>query len=342
MKPEIIPEILFLKQEDVIKAGLLDMSQILKETENTFKAQGNGKVIQPPKVKLGMPDEEHWESYANSMPAYIDGDDEEVCGFKWASEAVHNPEMQGVPYGIDVVILSDPKTMFPKAILDGTITTAMRTSATAGVFAKYCANKDSKTAALIGAGVIGRTMIEAMMEAVPALETVYLADLDASKAQSLAAEFEGKYVVVPMTDTKDAVKNADIIVTETTSRKPFIKKDWLKSNATCIQMETEAFEHDCVTAADLVVIDSWAQLTLHTGAIKTLYEAGKLTKDDVTELKDIVAGHSVGRASEDQFVCCKTLGMGMVDIAIANKLFHNAEKKGLGTKLTLWDEPLWV
>ena len=59
-----------------------------------------------------------------------------IAGFKWASEAVYNMGKPGMPYGIDVVMLSDPKTVYPKAIMDGTIITAMRTSAAAGV----CAN----------------------------------------------------------------------------------------------------------------------------------------------------------------------------------------------------------
>ncbi|MBQ6582364.1 MAG: ornithine cyclodeaminase family protein [Mogibacterium sp.] len=348
MKPEIIPEILFLKQEDVIKAGLLDMGMVLEETEKVFRAQGEGKVIQPPKLKLGMPDDDNWESFGNSMPAYINGEDEEVCGFKWAAESVHNPEMEGVPYGIDIVILSNPRTMFPKAILDGTITTAMRTSATAGVFAKYLAAKDSKIAALIGAGVIGRTMIMAIAASVPSLEELRIVDLDFAKAEALAAEFAegGLYTVapkvVPYGSTDKAIVNADVIVTETTARKPFIRAAQVKTNATCIQMEREAFDEACVLGADILAVDSYEQLLHHAGIIQTLDAEGKVTKEDAWELQDVVTGKVPGRTSDDQFVFCKTMGMGMVDIAIANKLYHQAKAMGLGTELTLWDMPLWV
>lgn len=138
------PEILFLKQEDVIQAGLLNMKEILKVTEKTFRMIGEGKVINPTKVFMGMPNNENWESYCMSMPAYIGGEFD-VAGFKWASESMFNASQEGMPYGVDVVILTDPKTVYPKAILDGTITTAMRTSAAAGVMAKYNAKKESQT-----------------------------------------------------------------------------------------------------------------------------------------------------------------------------------------------------
>ena len=68
------PEILFLKQEDVVAAGLLDMKMILEVTEKTFKMIGEGQVINPPKTMLGMPNVENWTSFCMSMPSYIGGD----------------------------------------------------------------------------------------------------------------------------------------------------------------------------------------------------------------------------------------------------------------------------
>ena len=49
------PEILFLQQEDQIKAGLLDMKMILKITEDTYKMMGKGLIQNPPKTHLGIP-----------------------------------------------------------------------------------------------------------------------------------------------------------------------------------------------------------------------------------------------------------------------------------------------
>ena len=61
-------EILFLKQEEVIAAGLLDMKQAIEVAEFTFKLLGEGKIIQPNKIFLGVPDNENWESYGMSNP----------------------------------------------------------------------------------------------------------------------------------------------------------------------------------------------------------------------------------------------------------------------------------
>ena len=134
----INPEILFLQQEDQIKAGLLDMKMILKITEDTYKMLGQGQIQNPPKVHLGIPEGTEWESFFNTMPSYIGGD-LNIAGIKWAAESKKNATTPGIPYGIDISILSDPVTVLPFCIQDGTIITAMRTSAVAGLQAKYCA-----------------------------------------------------------------------------------------------------------------------------------------------------------------------------------------------------------
>lgn len=339
---EYKPEILFLKQEDVVAAGLLDMKMVLGITEKTFKMIGEGQIINPPKTMLGMPNNENWTSFCMSMPSYIGGD-VDVAGFKWASESVFNGTQPDMPYGVDVVMLSDPKTVYPKAIMDGTLITAMRTSAAAGVAAKYLASKNSKKACLVGAGVIGRTMVMAMMEAVPSLEEIKLVDLDIKKAEGIAKEFEGKYNVIPCASTEEAAKDADIIVTETTSRKPFLKAEWVKPNATVIQMSAYEIEDELYLKADKKVLDNWAQLSHGAGTlIHKLADEGKLTEDMVATLPQLASGQKPGRESEDELCVCATFGIGSVDVAVANQIYLNALEKGIGKKLMLWDNPLWV
>ena len=112
----INPEILFLKQEDVIKAGLLDMKQILAVTEKTYAMLGQGLIKNPPKTNTSIPDKENWQSFFNAMPCYIGGDIN-IGGIKWAAESKKNATIPGIPYGIDISILSDPETVLP--ILSG-------------------------------------------------------------------------------------------------------------------------------------------------------------------------------------------------------------------------------
>ncbi len=343
MLHSIDSEILFLKQEDVIKAGLLDMKQILKVTEKTYELMGQGLIKNPPKVRTRIPDDENWQSFFNSMPCYIGGD-VNIGGIKWAAESKKNAHTPGIPYGIDITILSDPETVLPFCILDGTLVTAMRTSAVGGLLAKYSAPSSAETACLVGAGVIGRTMIMAVCEAIPTLKTIYLCDLDLPKAQAVAAEYQGKYPVeiIPTSDSKAAAQKSQLIVTETTAGKPFVDKSWLTPGCGLVSMASNEIELDVAASADVICIDYWKQMITYPGkAVTQLYEKGQLTQDDVSELGDLVLGKKTGRTSDDQFVFATSMGIGALDIMIGYQLYQNAMEMGIGTKVKLWDKPLW-
>ncbi len=338
----INPEILFLQQEDQIKAGLLDMKMILEITEETYKLLGEGKIQNPPKTHLGIPDPENWNSFFNTMPCHIAGS-YNIAGVKWAAESKKNAGIPGIPYGIDISILSDPETVLPFCILDGTIITAMRTSAVAGVQAKYCAPSDTKTATLIGAGVIGETMVMSICEAIPTVKTIYICDLDLPKAEKIAAEYKDKYPgieIIPTADSKAAAAKSELIMGETTARTPFIDKDWVKPHSAIVCVSNEATK-DVALMADVKVVDYWKQMvTFKNKAIVKAFDAGELTRDQILETSDLVLGKPC-RTSDDQFIYACSLGLGALDITVAYKLYQNAMKMGLGTKIKMWDKPLW-
>ena len=338
----INPEILFLQQEDQIKAGLLDMKMILEITEETYKLLGEGKIQNPPKTHLGIPDPENWNSFFNTMPCHIAGS-YNIAGVKWAAESKKNAGIPGIPYGIDISILSDPETVLPFCILDGTIITAMRTSAVAGVQAKYCAPSDTKTATLIGAGVIGETMVMSICEAIPTVKTIYICDLDLPKAEKIAAEYKDKYPgveIIPTADSKAAAAKSELIMGETTARTPFIDKDWVKPHSAIVCVSNEATK-DVALMADVKVVDYWKQMvTFKNKAIVKAFDAGELTRDQILETSDLVLGKPC-RTSDDQFIYACSLDLGALDITVAYKLYQNAMKMGLGTKIKMWDKPLW-
>ncbi len=337
-------DILFLKQEEVIQAGLLDMKKILEITEKTYSLFGQGEIQNHPKVRTLIPnDDANWNSFFNSMPAHIGGD-VHIAGIKWAAESKKNAHTPGIPYGIDIIILSDPETVLPFCILDGTLITAMRTSAVAGVFAKYTAPKNTKTITLVGAGVIGRTMLMAMNEALPSLETIYLSDLELSKAQALADEYREQFKakIVPTTESKSSALKSQLIVTQTTSSTPFIDKSWINKGITLINMASNEAQLDVVEAMDGYFVDYWKQIITHKGkSIAQMYEKGTIKKEYVTEISDLILGKKPGRENDEQTLYCSSMGIGALDIMVAYQIFTNAMEQKIGTMVKLWDNPAW-
>lgn len=346
MLHSIDSEILFLQQEDLIKLGVLDMKQIMATVEKTYELMGQGLIKNPPKCRTRccIPDDPvNWPSFFNSMPCYIAGD-VNIAGVKWAAESKKNATTPGIPYGIDITVLSDPETVLPFCILDGTLITAMRTSAVGGVLAKYSAPSNTEAATLVGAGVIGKTMVMAICEALPNIKTIYLCDLDLPKAKAVAEELAPKYNVeiIPSTESKACALKSQLIVTETTARKPIVDKSWLTPGCAVISMASNEIELDVARAADVICIDYWEQMITYEGkAVAKLYNNGELTQDGVEELGDLVLGRKKGRTSDDQFVFATSMGIGALDIMVGYQMYQNAVKAGVGKKVRLWDKPLW-
>jgi len=335
-------EILFLKQEDVIEAGILNMAKVLEMVEKAFYLESQGEIINPPKTVFGIPIGQNPSSHFFSMPVYMGGDVNRP-GIKWAAESMTNAKTGNLPMGIDLIILSDPVTVQPVAIMDGMVITAMRTAAAAGVAAKYLAPKGAKVAGCVGAGVIGRTMIMALKEVLPSLEEIRLCDLNLEKAEKLAAEFEGIINVIPTNNLEEALTDADVVATMTTAKKPFVKAEWIKDGAMIIQMSACEVEAGVVKKADKIVVDSWEQMKKNDlSIIKQMVDSGDLDEKDIWTLNQVVCGNKPGRENDEETTMFSSRGMGCLDIIIGDHIYKEALKKGLGQKLVLWDEAKWV
>lgn len=341
------PTFIYLQEEDAIKAGATDMKMTLAATEKVHRLMGEGQIYNPPKSHLSLPlgtDTHTWQSFFNSMPCFIGGD-VNVGGMKWAAEAKENAKVAGIPYGIDITILSDPKTVLPFCVLNGTLITAMRTGATAGLFAKYTAPKGTDTVTSIGCGVVGRCTVMAIAEAMPQVKKMYIADLDMSKAQDIINEYQPKYPwleLIPTTDTKAATAKSQVIITQTTASKEFIDESWIAPGKSLVAVGALEVTPEVVLKSDIIIVDEWNQMiTNEVRPVAVLHNQGKLEKEQTLDLTDIILDPSKGRQNNDQFVYASALGLGALDIMISYEIFLKAKAEGIGTVLKMYDKPLW-
>ena len=339
---------IYLKQEDVIKAGALDMPFVLAEAEETLKKWAQDIVKNPTKVSMMLPDEDHEQSFFVAMPAYIgneqDGDKlYGATGMKWAAESLAN-KANGLPRGIDMLLLSDPNTCLPLAFMEASLITAMRTAASAALGAKYLSNPDAKTACVVGAGIVGRLILDAVTCAMPGLTKVMLYDINAEAAKAVVAEKNYPGVVVEAApDLPAAAGEADVVITATSARQAFLDYSWIKKNATVVQMGPTDIKKEIIENADTVIVDNWYQVTgFKMSPMWLLSRSGAVTQEDTTELRYIVDGQKPGRVNKDDLVVYCSLGLGSMDIAIGYKLYENALKLGLGVELAVWDQPKWL
>ena len=340
-------EFLYLSQEDVIAAGGLDMKMVVEGMERAFKLLNAGKVIIPNKIVMTLPPGEKERGRINGLAAYIGGD-WEVAGIKWIPGFPNNPSRYKLPRANAFLILNDTNTGMPQVIMDGTLLSAMRTGAVGGgVGAKYLARKDSEVAAIIGMGVQARTQALALKTVLPKLKEIRGFDVWKDRGRLVAKDIEKMTgITTKFVDTpKEAVEGADVIDTVTVADEPIVKDAWVKKGNLFIHMGSYIEEeYDVVLHANKIIADDW-EIVKHrkTPVLARMYDEGKIKDSDIyANLDEIVAGKKKGRETDDERIFFSPIGMAHEDVAVASLVYEQAKKKGIGKKLQLWNNPLWV
>jgi N-[(2S)-2-amino-2-carboxyethyl]-L-glutamate dehydrogenase len=135
----------YLSQEDVVKSGGLDMLKTISDVEEVLIMRHRGECIVPHKVVLrkGTQEEESVTGRINALPGYL-GKDMNIGGIKWVSSFIHNPHEHKLPRSSSLIILNSFNTGMPLAIMDGTVISAMRTGAVAGIAYKHLAKEGAE------------------------------------------------------------------------------------------------------------------------------------------------------------------------------------------------------
>ncbi len=334
-------ELVFLSQEDVVAADGLDMAACMETIADTLVLHWRGETIAPPKAAIHWSadiDTDEKEGRIMAMPAYVGGETR-MTGLKWIPSVPSNPD-RGLPRGIGLIVLSDPETGLPLAVIEGTVCSAMRTGAVCGIAARLLAPPGTRRLALIGAGVQARTQWMALSLALPELDEVRLYDLDTAKAERFAAEHDGPFRVVR--SVEDACAGAQVVVPATMAPEPFIGGELLEPGSLLLSVSSLDIEVDVVGQADLVVVDDLDHETFHPSRPLTrAREAGVLRDDEVVQLGAIIAGDHPGRTGPDERIVVSPVGMGIEDVAEGARVYRNAVDRGVGTRLTVWNEPIW-
>jgi N-[(2S)-2-amino-2-carboxyethyl]-L-glutamate dehydrogenase len=340
-------EVLFLSQEDVIAAGGLDMPCCIEAVEEAMVCHSRGDAVMPSKTVLRRGDErsESTEGRINAMPAYLGGN-VDMAGIKWLGSNPTNPQKYGLPRATGILILNDPDSKFPLAIMDSAVISAMRTGAAGGIGVKYLSRSDSRVMGIIGAGVQARTQAMAAAVVRPGLEKILIYDINRERAESWRQEMS-ESLRIPckaVRSAEEAVRDADFFVTVTTAHEPIVKAAWIRGGQTFIHMAGYEDELAVVQRADKIVVDSWVEIKHR--ALQTLYlayEKGLIREEDIhAEIGEIILGSQKGREDDNEFIYYNTVGMGIEDIAFGARIYREAKGKNMGTRLSLWREPLWV
>ena len=325
--------VLLLSERETESVGIA-WPEAIATIEEVLRAHGSGRIVVPAKVNLDMDITGEFHSGGNAMPAFLDH--LKISGIKWITWNWENSK-HGLPSVLATIVLNDPLTGAPLAIMGGAWITAVRTGAVSAVAFKYLGRRNSENLAVIGAGRQGMFQLEAMNEVMNIKEArVY--DIREQARENLAKEMSQKLnlKVRAMSSVKEAVDNADVVITVTTANEPLVRAEYLKDKGTlmCSLGSYQEFDFISIKRSDKIVVDHLEQ-TLHRGELAKWVQKGMLTTGDIyADLGQIVSGKKPGRESEGENIFCVPIGMGCDDIAIAYKVWETAKSRKLGRTLS--------
>jgi ornithine cyclodeaminase/alanine dehydrogenase-like protein (mu-crystallin family) len=319
--------LLYLSRADVVKTRL-SIREVIEAVESAFQEKGAGKVEMPPKPGIHT----RPNAFIHAMPAYLSSP--EAAGMKWVSGYPQN-QSKGLPYISGLLVLNDPETGFPQAVMDCTWITAKRTGAATAVAAKYLARKDSSAVGIVACGVQGRSNLEALCCLFP-VQQVKAYDLHPEIAQRFAKEMGTKLKVKIETvkSVAEAVADLDIVVTSGPILKepnPTIGAGWLAEGGFAGLLDFDSYwKSDAIREVDKLATDDIPQMSYYRkeGYFQEIPEP-------YADLGEIVAGKKPGRESDKEKTMAINLGLAVEDIVTAALIHDKAIKMGIGTKLPL-------
>ncbi|MEY2495646.1 MAG: hypothetical protein QOJ45_2138 [Verrucomicrobiota bacterium] len=290
--------------EDMVRR-LLRVEELIPAMRQTMAEFSAGQWKQPVRSVLAQ-----HGGFFGIMPA-----SGEAMGIKMVTFYPGNAETN-LPTHMAVIALFDPRTGEPIALMDGRYITEMRTAAVSAVATDALAAPDAKVLALLGAGVQGRAHLEVLRH-VRRFEEVRVWSRTRERTERFADEHGAKAMSL-----EDAVRGADVIVTATSAREPFLKGAWLKSGAHVNAVgasRPDWRELDDEAMANVVIVDSYE------GAKN---EAGDVILSGITpyaELGEVLNGTKptpVGKTT-----VFKSLGMAVEDVAAAKLVYEAAKER---------------
>ena len=318
---------LFLNKEDIAKS--VDLNGMMDQIEEAYRIFGSGEFYMPHRPTI---------MHDNVTILYMPCFTEKSLGTKMLTICPENSKL-GLPSIDGLVIMNDRKTGKPLAILDGQSVTAYRTGAVAGVGIRHLSRTDCKSVGIVGAGT---QSFHAALYACAArpIETVYVynhSDRDLTDyLNRLEKAIDNPTVkVVQCKMVEDLVKNSDIICTATPAEAPVLPADKALLEGKCI-VAIGSYKPTMREIPDTIfeLIDNvYTELEYaceESGDLSQPLEAGLLTMDRVKLMHNLLEEGTAPDELAKKTTYFKSVGMGLFDLCIAQKLVDDAGEKGIG------------
>jgi ornithine cyclodeaminase len=323
--------VLFVPYQDTLR--LLSIQDALDVCEQVYLMHARDSVVlsNPPSFKLDVADgfHNHWHVksvFLKEIPATG------VRVYNYYDDGVRN-----TVGGLDCtrfIVLSDPHSGRPLAIVDEHWSYAIRSTAAATIACKWVGPRNPKVLGLVGIGTMGTNALRC-------LATMYKFEeirctSRRPETRDAFAEKWSKELGVPVIardSIEEVVRGADIAVGGTTSGDIVSREAWVKPGCTFISLARRELDPAGWSKMDKVVIDSW-DFNMLQKEFRRMVDSGLFSRAQLHgEIHELVSGAKKGRERDDERILIHTTGLVSQDVALAHFLYRRAVENGVGVWL---------
>lgn len=324
--------LLVLSRPDVERALTLEV--VIAAVEQGFRDDPAGANRTYPVVREQVPEHEGIFGIKSGYSLT-----QEVLGLKAGGFWLGNSKQFGLPNHQSVMLLFNPRTGAPTALVDANYITAIRTGAASAVAAKYLSRPDSHRVAMIGGGAQARMQLKALAT-VRSVRQVRVYDLVPGAAAAYAAEFSGAgFAVTAVDSVREALAGADIAITTTPSYRPVVMAEWVPAgihiNAMGADTRGKQELDETLFHRAALIVDNLPQARV-LGETQHVLGKGILAEEQVrAELGEVIAGRKPGRLSAEEITVYDGTGVSFQDLVTAQLAVEVARREGFGVSVNL-------
>jgi ornithine cyclodeaminase/alanine dehydrogenase-like protein (mu-crystallin family) len=286
-----------LLAESDIAALAPPLGEIVALVEDAYRMQARGEVEVPAKIGVYPRGP---QTFLHAMPAWVKG--VRALGVKWISFFPGNAE-RGAPDSTGIIVLNDPDSGLPLAVMEGMWITYARTGACAAVAARALSYRSPRRLGLVGCGGLGRWSLRAIGAVLPSIEEVFVASTRRETREAFCRSMrgEGGWRLTPVDEVRGAVEGMDIVVSSVPKLEVHpVLEAWWSKGALFVPLDvTGAWEDEIYAAADRIVCDGSETLAK---AFARYRPNLALDAARIVSLQDVVAGAAHGRRAQSDRV----------------------------------------
>jgi ornithine cyclodeaminase/alanine dehydrogenase-like protein (mu-crystallin family) len=295
-----VPQIPAFDHDTVLEA--VSPLAAIEHVRHGFVEYASSEWVMPPKVYLDASPNGDFRA----MPAKGAG----IAILKWVTSFPGNPAV-GLPVVMGMICVSSAEDGEPLALLDVRAVTALRTGAVAAIAAQELAREDARSAGIVGCGLHGAWAARCLAAAEYGPGVCY--DPDPEAAGALAGEIGWE------AGSREDALACDVVTCVTPGAEPVIRSSEVRPGVHLNMLGADGpgkaeAEVEAVARCELFC-DEWEQAS-HGGELTGAIAAGAISREQVTELGDVLTGAAPGRSSPEAATLFDSTGLAIQDLAI--------------------------